>query len=466
MPYNRQYSDPLQYDTEGGGPGSRLITRLIGIQERKNEQARRDEMLRIAEEERQRNNKIEDENRLLQATQLAQALHALQDRPKEKKDTVVATTSLKAPEVVAPMSPDEQAAMDATGEAAPPPDLGIPVQPQGVPDILPLTIPTMERTPTPVRNVSIAGQDLAVPMFDKSETMARQAESTRAAKLAAGGAELTPEMIAKMPAQLRDVFQMFAGSIQEPPNLSSAMAALVRGDTTRPPTHKEWVINGKRTAATDAQVEEALARGDTVTEYDKPPSSSTTILPFAANMDGKLTLIDRRTGKPIEGLAPADTADMRNKVAGRELAAASINAVRQLSAKIITKVGPSQRADAIKRGAEAVFGSDPEFRTYQDARMALAGNLAVAQQGSRPSDADIKAIWLPLVPDAYRDTGGPDGSAEMKWNLINTMMATNRDTAQPTSPDATGTGTNALTPPPGLSPAALAVWKKAMGVTP
>ena len=114
----------------------------------------------------------------------------------------------------------------------------------------------------------------------------------------------------------------------------------------------------------------------------------------------------------------APTADMRNKAAGRGLVAKSITAIQGLSEKIITKVGPAQRAAAITRGAETVFGNDPEFRTYQDARMALAGNLAVAQQGSRPSDADIKAIWLPLVPDPYRDTAE---SARMKWDLIRTM---------------------------------------------
>lgn len=136
-------------------------------------------------------------------------------------------------------------------------------------------------------------------------------------------------------------------------------------------------------------------------------------------------LLDRttRTVSPIAdaagqtvGLAP--TAAMREKAAGRELVGKSINAIKTLSDKIITRVGPSQRADAIKRGVDTVFGNDPAFRTYQDARMALAGNLAVGQQGSRPSDADIKAIWLPLVPDPYRDT---KESADLKWQLINTM---------------------------------------------
>ena len=138
-----------------------------------------------------------------------------------------------------------------------------------------------------------------------------------------------------------------------------------------------------------------------------------------ANYDaqtGKYHHVD--TGEVLAGVQAAPTADMRNKVEGRKLVKKSIGAIETLSRTIITKVGPAQRAQAIQRGAEAVFGNDPEFRTYQDARMALAGNLAVAQQGSRPSDADIKAVWLPLVPDPYRDTSE---SNEMKWRLIKDM---------------------------------------------
>jgi hypothetical protein len=130
---------------------------------------------------------------------------------------------------------------------------------------------------------------------------------------------------------------------------------------------------------------------------------------------------DAKTNKEVSrelvGKTPP-TAEMRNKVQARSLVQTSINAVKAYSDRVLTKVGPAQRVEAIKRGAEAVFGNDPEFRTYQDARMALAGNLAVAQQGSRPSDADIKAIWLPIVPDPYRDTRE---SAEMKWELIRQM---------------------------------------------
>jgi hypothetical protein len=138
-----------------------------------------------------------------------------------------------------------------------------------------------------------------------------------------------------------------------------------------------------------------------------------------ANYDaktGKYFEVD--TGQELRGLKPPPTADMRNKQEGRRLVERSIAAIEDLSKKVITKRGVAQRATAAGRSVEATLGRDPEYRTYQDARMALAGNLAVAQQGSRPSDADIKAIWLPLVPDVFRDT---DESALMKWNLIKTM---------------------------------------------
>jgi len=120
------------------------------------------------------------------------------------------------------------------------------------------------------------------------------------------------------------------------------------------------------------------------------------------------------------GATRPDTADMRNKQVGRGNLARTVDEVQALSLSIIDKVGVKQRANAIKRGSAAVFGNDPAFKTYQDARLAIAGNLAVGQQGSRPSDADVIRIWLPLVPDAYSDTRD---SATMKWRLVRSMSA-------------------------------------------
>lgn len=168
----------------------------------------------------------------------------------------------------------------------------------------------------------------------------------------------------------------------------------------------------------------------------RPPSSPPVML--IQTSEGP-QLLDKRTGTTREitnaagtTVAPAPTADMRNKVAARQLVKQSIDSIQTLGDTIITKIGPAQRATAAIRGAEAVFGSDPSFRAYQDARTALAGNLAVAQQGSRPSDADIKAIWLPLVPDPFRDTSE---SAALKWKLIREMSnvgaAGNEETETP-----------------------------------
>lgn len=135
------------------------------------------------------------------------------------------------------------------------------------------------------------------------------------------------------------------------------------------------------------------------------------------------------------GAAQPPTADMRNKEAGKRTASRAVAAVRDLGAGIITKVGPAQRIEAITRGAEAIWGTDPEFRTYQDSRMALAGNLAVEQQGSRVSDADVKALWLPMVPDAYRDTAE---SYKLKWDLIEAMRGMSEPKAGDQPPPSGG----------------------------
>jgi len=113
-------------------------------------------------------------------------------------------------------------------------------------------------------------------------------------------------------------------------------------------------------------------------------------------------------GKPL-------TADERNKAAARARIEPAINEVEAIGKRVITaKAGIAQSAIAAGRSVESVLGSDPDWKTYQAARKALAINLAVASQGSRPSDVDMKA-WLELVPDAFVDTAE---SAEAKWKLI------------------------------------------------
>jgi hypothetical protein len=127
------------------------------------------------------------------------------------------------------------------------------------------------------------------------------------------------------------------------------------------------------------------------------------------------------SGQTYETLSQDEsaTSEMRNKQDARALVQNSITEIEKLSKKVITeKTGIAQKAKATGRSVEAFLANDPDWLTYQAARMALAGNLAVAQQGSRPSDADIKAIWLPLVPNTFVDT---EASSTQKWALIKVM---------------------------------------------
>lgn len=138
--------------------------------------------------------------------------------------------------------------------------------------------------------------------------------------------------------------------------------------------------------------------------------------------DGKVKLMSPQEIRE-SGAGQAPTADMRNKEAAKPAVQRGIQSVRNLGQSIFTKVGPAQRAEAMRRGADAVFGNDPVFRTYQDARMATAGALAVEQQGARVSDMDVKALWLPMIPDAYRDT---KESWDLKWALIDDMRGSSK----------------------------------------
>jgi hypothetical protein len=96
-----------------------------------------------------------------------------------------------------------------------------------------------------------------------------------------------------------------------------------------------------------------------------------------------------------------------------------IQLMRALSDRVISRVGPKQRADAIKRGTEAVFGKDPDFRAYTDVREGLAVNIAKIINGGRPSDPDRIAAARAYLPDPYRDTRE---SAELKWQFMEIAM--------------------------------------------
>ena len=80
--------------------------------------------------------------------------------------------------------------------------------------------------------------------------------------------------------------------------------------------------------------------------------------------------------------------------------------------------GPNQLVMNLLRKGASLVGMDTAMKLFEDHRFAMAGELAVASQGSRPSDADIKAVWLPMIPGLMdtRDT------ALAKMNYLRTWM--------------------------------------------
>tara|TARA_R110000824_G_scaffold241705_1_gene430472 strand:+ start:58 stop:1524 length:1467 start_codon:yes stop_codon:yes gene_type:complete len=237
--------------------------------------------------------------------------------------------------------------------------------------------------------------------------MQQQLSRAMVQSIADAGQPVLPEMYDFTPDQWRDLADSYGG--ERPPS----------GETAESEDRDAYARSLGLESGRDLSHEER--------EDYKRLSAENVRAPQAPRVVQRSWFADPNTGDDIYltddqaiamGADRSPTADMRNKKEGRRLVRASISAIEDLSRDIITKVGPAQRADAIKRGVGAVFGTDPEFRVYMDARKALAGNLAVAQQGSRPSDADILAVWLPLVPNAYTDTSA---SADLKWDLIYRM---------------------------------------------
>lgn len=135
--------------------------------------------------------------------------------------------------------------------------------------------------------------------------------------------------------------------------------------------------------------------------------------------------VDPQAGQEFQSQPPAST-QSRNEA--KKTVANSISQMEELSKKVITeKQAIAQKAKAAGRSVDAFLANDPEYLAYQAGRMSLAGNLAVAQQGARPSDTDIQRVWLPLVPDMYVD---PIDSAKLKWKMIRTNIGIDKGGTQ------------------------------------
>lgn len=165
--------------------------------------------------------------------------------------------------------------------------------------------------------------------------------------------------------------------------------------------------------------------------------------------------------KPTENLEipVGETADMRNRKAARERMSPTINSARQLSQKVITETAAVvQRAKASGMSVDAALRGHPTYQAYQAGRSALAVNLAVAKQGSRPTEADVQ-IELMQIPDVFSD---PVETAALKWAMlyINALQPLPDDIKatlkkhglDPSGLPGQGGGSTAPKRPPGVPP--------------
>ena len=193
-----------------------------------------------------------------------------------------------------------------------------------------------------------------------------------------------------------------AGANRPPPdpNSGSALDRLLRAT----PDEKARIL------AAEGDLSQARSRPDSPTRGSFADYE-------AASPERQKEILDARA----RYVAGTPTAEMRNRQDSLKGLVPMLRNLRAMSEKIIQRVGPAQRFNATLRGLEAVAGSDPDFRVYQDFRGGLAAMIAVATQGSRPSDADVFRSALPLIPTPYKDTRE---SAKTKWDLIFDMFRT------------------------------------------
>lgn len=144
--------------------------------------------------------------------------------------------------------------------------------------------------------------------------------------------------------------------------------------------------------------------------------------------------------KSLESIGVTKTPDSAaNKKVLAENSQAFIGEIKKISQRLITNPTRfTQMVDALKRGGEAALANDPDYRTYQDYRNSVAASLGIMDQGSRISDYDVKGIYLPMVPDIFKDT---EESAKMKWGLIDLKLG-----VKPPATEGSGTQPQSTTP--------------------
>lgn len=285
------------------------------------------------------------------------------------------------------------------------------VAPQNMP--LPVSGITPSQEPGPSRTVEAPMPEVRFPARDgqpafpmRPQSAQQIARRKRAQAFHQETDKAAIQALYRQPAQSAAELQLYFQAKKENPAL----------------TLKEWMTWMNRTGGTGTNIAERImdATPERRKEYfqflrEQAEAQSAGLTKVYDPVSGAYTLEPRRQGLELP-LPP--TAKQREIAGSRKDMSTKIDALQSLSNRILTRVGPAQRAEAILRGAKTVFGSDPEFKSYEDLRQAMGMQLAVSNQGAAQlSDRDVE-IWSRLVPDPYRDTSE---SSDIKWVMIRAM---------------------------------------------
>lgn len=420
--YNRPYNTlpELTNYTTGEGATS-LLMRMMAIQQNRKDKERQAELDRVAAEDRARQQKQEDEDRALKATILQQTIAAATERPKEAKTTTVANVDLKPPEPppLTPLTPEEQALQDATGTPAPEDlrnlDLGVSptAAPQGTPDSLPLQVTSMERTPTPTRQVQFGGQTLDVPMRDLTDIQTQKDEEAR--KALSLELEKQSSLLGQMIQLPEDDRLGDLSGKSIPKALLPMLPSMMKHPATG--SFEDFVIRKYGDNPSPAQLEDArkiwAEQGHVTVNVPKDKRKWVT----KKNKDGsteRVFITEEEIATAPPGLysdikQQAPKADSKGLETARRMVGTlgDPDSIMSLVTRINTHEGVAGRVTGLIQKGKAALGTANDVQLYQDQLAGFASQLAKAfGESGRLSDQDIQRTtnMFPRVGDGAKLT--------------------------------------------------------------
>ena len=451
---------------------SDLTRTLIGIQMRREEKARQAKLDALFEERQRQMMQMAQDEQQAKAADILASIAAVGNRPQIDKQVATAgltDTPSPAPMVQPAMSPEKQMLQNSTGEPTPPmppeqADLPM-TDPQGVPSSIPLTV--KEQSPTPTHEFQFGGMTIKRPLYDRGEMIARSDEASQRAldwevKKQKAVDEATKQWEVpkgqgfgkmegvRIPESALPAFFREYGVNKWKENVQPVSGGYLQLDpeTGTATFHRTQVPAG---AAGALDEEDAASIADGWAEGRAFPSTQAATTKAMRYMDEHP---EKYPNKPRK-LGFAQQQDVTRATD----TLATISDVRNAYEKVKSKIGPITYTFNEYMRKTPGIASDPDFVTFNTLLRGM-GNLEIKRiTGAQMSEQEAGRLLKGMA------TGGmKPGDFEAALAVMERNATRNRDVTLYGKVLATPTPASALTPPPDLSPAALAVWKKAMGV--